>query len=82
MKIILLLILIFVSAPVSAERTRLYDTSKGYPKYIGYAEKQHNNTYRFYDSKGLYTGRMDNERVYSKDGKVIQKLYLLPNNLK
>lgn len=67
-----------VSAKVlGGERVRLYDTSNGYPVYTGYAEKQPNGTWRFYDTNGLYTGRMDEDRFYNKKGRVTEKYYLL-----
>jgi len=77
--ILLLMIGIYYHYAEASDRVRLYDTSNGNQTYTGYAERQRNGEYRFYDKRGLYTGRMDKDRLYSKDGKVQQKYYLLPN---
>jgi hypothetical protein len=60
----------------AGERVRIYDIDKGVPKYSGYAEKQADDSIRFYDKYGNFTGKIQDERLISNDGKVEEKLYL------
>ena len=82
-KVVLLALLFWVLIVVIAidteaqERVRLYDTDKGIQKYTGYAEKQSNDEWRFYDKHGLYEGRMTKDRLFNEKGDVTQKYYLL-----
>lgn len=77
------ILLMVIALPLMAsERVRLYDTSKGHQKYTGHAEKQITGDWRFYDKEGNYEGRMTKDRFFSKNGKVLQKYYLIPRGEK
>ncbi len=68
---------IFVKIAEAEERIRFYNSSGGWAKpTYNYADKQSDGSYRFYDSKGRYKGRMDKDRFIENDGKVIEKYYL------
>ena len=82
-KILLLIILIafafnFFGSAEAGDRIRFYDSSKDWarPTY-GFADEQPDGSYRIYDDKNRYKGRVTRDRFISKDGDVLQKYYLL-----
>ena len=75
-KILYIFILLYSMNLVANERTRIYDIEKGIPEYNGFAVKQFDESIRFYDKYGNFTGKIQDERLISKDGKVEEKLYL------
>ena len=61
----------------ASERIRFYDTSSGRAKPTwNYADKQFDGSWRIYDSKGRFQGRITKDRFYDDKGRVQEKYYL------
>ncbi len=76
--ILFILILIGLSQDCSAsERIRFYDTSSGRAKPTwSHADKQFDGSWRIYDSKGRFQGKVTKDRLYDDKGRVQEKYYL------
>ena len=76
--ILLIVLLIMTSFESKADkRIRFYDTSDGWAKpTYEYADKQFDGSYRVYDSKGRFKGKVAKDRFYNRKGKPEQKYYL------
>lgn len=79
-KIIILISMCFISNVYAEDRIRLYATEDGYPKRIGYAIVQNDGSIRYYTNIGEYKGRSKDEYIFSKDGRLIEKIYTQKNH--
>lgn len=59
----------------AGERVRFYEDD-GNPTYE-YAEKQFDGSWRVYDKKGKYQGKVTKDRFYNEKGRVKYKYYML-----
>jgi len=79
MRFLLFALALVTLSAKAGDRIRLYQGSKPPYEYDGYAERQPDGSLRFYDRKSRYTGRLHDGRLIDRKGKVVEKLYRLPD---